>query len=266
MTDTKAPLWLATREEDGDVIFRIGRLGDKLVAEWPFLCTLVAEPDGSAFTLEPAEDSDPLLFEKVRRGAARAMVESLKGRLSLHAGAVAMHGCAVVLLGRNHAGKSTAIAELCMRGGALLADDIALLDERDGRVFVEPTEGHHWLDQGSRQTLGLPADDDEATMKVGVGAGLVSAAAAPLAAVVSLAFGEGPARLEPLTGLSVVADLVPSVVRFSVDDSGAHQRELAGLMSFATRVPFYRLTRPLDLRLVHEGGKLLEGLLRGGDR
>lgn len=264
-SEREAPVWLATREEDGEVIFRIGRIGNKLIAQWPLLCTLVSEPDGSAWSLEPLPDAEPLSMEKVRRGAAHALVESLKGRLSLHAGAVSMHGRAVVLLGRNHAGKSTAIAELCSRGGALLADDIALFEERDGAVVVVPTEVHHWLDEGSRSLLGLhgagqsgPSDEPD---KISVGAVRVATAPAPLAAFVSLEYGDGPPRLTRTSGLSVLAELIPAVVRFIVDEPARQRLEIAALTRLAAEVPFYRLTRPSDLRRVHEGGRLLEGLL-----
>lgn len=271
MSTPTAAKWLATREEDGEVIFRIGRLGSRLIAEWPRLCTLVSAPDGSEWSLEPAPDAEPLSIEKVRRGAARALVECLKGRLALHAGAVSVHGRALVLLGRNHAGKSTAIAELCSRGGALLADDITLFDDRDGSLMVEPTEIHHWLDEGSRRQLGIAVSEGtgapEDPGKIGVGAGNVATSAVPVAALVALEFGDGPARLERLSGMSVIAELVPAVVRFLVDDPSAQQREIAALTSFAGKVPFYRLTRPSDLRRVREGGTLLESLsLDGGER
>jgi len=66
----------------------------------------------------------------------------LRGIVCLHAGAVAINGGAVVLLGRSGAGKSTATAALMKRGHPLITDDIAALDPKEDGVWVRPGPGH----------------------------------------------------------------------------------------------------------------------------
>ena len=72
-----SPVWLAERVEEGEVWFRIGRTGDRLIAEWPGLCTLTVRPDGSEPELSTVPGAHELTMEKVRRGAAYALVVSI---------------------------------------------------------------------------------------------------------------------------------------------------------------------------------------------
>jgi serine kinase of HPr protein (carbohydrate metabolism regulator) len=55
----------------------------------------------------------------------------------IHAGVVGFPEGAVLLPGRSHAGKSTAVVELLRAGGRYYSDDLALVG-RDGRVFPYP--------------------------------------------------------------------------------------------------------------------------------
>ena len=256
-----APRWLAERVEADEVWFRIGRAGERLIAEWPGLCTLTARPDGSEAELSPVPGASEVTLEKVRRGAAYALVESLRGKTSLHAGAVAMNGAAIVLVGRNHAGKSSAVADLCAQGAQLLADDIAVIGGSAAERVVEPTERHHWLGEASRAAfgVGLPGGGEED--KHPLYALDVCATPMKLRAIVALEFADGAPHLTRMAGIEAMGRLLPSVVRFALDDPDRSREELGRLVDLIDGVPFYLLERPRDLTRIREAGVLLEGLL-----
>jgi hypothetical protein len=69
--------------------------------------------------------------------SAAALVWQWAGREALHAGAVAVDGGAVLILGGKKAGKSSTLWWLASeRGADVLTDDLAIVD--DGRVHVGP--------------------------------------------------------------------------------------------------------------------------------
>jgi hypothetical protein len=251
--------WLASRTEDGEIALRIGRRGPRLVAEWPTIGTLSALVDGSDAQFVPAPDADARDVEKVRVGAAHALVERLRGKLALHASAVAIGARTCLLVGRSEAGKSTMAAHLCARGASLVADDIAIVQLGDDRVVVEPTEHHHWLSSDVCESMGIRCSPDDE--KTAVEAPRRPSQPMDLSAIVVLEFADGAARIAPLTGLAVMNALVRSVVRFVVDDEAAIAHEARDLISIAGRVPFFVLERPRDLHRLEESADILRAIL-----
>ncbi len=256
-----APRWIAERVEAEEIWFRIGRLGDRLIAEWPGLCTLTARPDGSDVELVTAEGAPEITIEKVRRGVAYALIESLRGKVSLHAGAVARGENAIVVCGRNHVGKSSAVADLCEHGAQLLADDIAVLTGTGAERFVEATERHHWLGAASRAALGLGGPGGGEDDKHPLLARDVRDSPARLRAIVALEFADVAPHLTRMAGIEAMGRLVPSVVRFALDDPERSRQELHQLVELIDSVPFYLLRRPRDLGRIRDAGMLMEGLL-----
>jgi hypothetical protein len=240
--------WLARYETEGRDAFRIGRDGAELVAEWPGVMTLRAQRDGSRHSYEPAPDADAHAIAKIRRGTGRALLRHLVGDLSLHGGAAAIEGTGIVLLGRSGQGKSTLTAALCAQAGAeLYADDIVVVEHVDDRWWIGPAESEHWLDGPARRALGLPADGPDATEKSPVPATRFGDAMATLTLLVDLVFGDVRApELTPLSELEAVAQLVPQVARFVLDEPEVHRRELDVLGRIVHRVPMVRLTRPRE--------------------
>ena len=122
MAEKDAVHWLADYSEEGEVLFRIGRRGDEVIAEWSDTARLVAQRDGSGARLEvmPGVSEDDL--DKVRSGSALLLVRHLEGRLALHGAVVAEGDRAVALLGRSGQGKSTLAAAICASGSTLYSD------------------------------------------------------------------------------------------------------------------------------------------------
>jgi hypothetical protein len=254
-----AERWLAEYVEDGNVAFRIGRVGEDVVAEWIGLVRLTSRRDGTDVRFEVAPGAHSPDVEKIRQGSAQLLLRQLGGELSLHGAAVGRDGHAVVLLGRSGQGKSTLAAHLCRRRGlAFLADDAVAVGRRSDAFVVEPLEANHWIDVDARRALGLPPGDAGKAPIAATRLGPPSM----LVAAVELSYAEGPPRLARLAGVDAMQVLVPQVVRFVLDEPDVQRRELAQLATLVGAVPLYRLGRARDLARLDEGAELVESLIR----
>ncbi|HXB68835.1 MAG TPA: hypothetical protein VNY05_11350 [Candidatus Acidoferrales bacterium] len=85
-------------------------------------------PQGSSF-----EDTCTYLV-----GPVMGFVLRLRGVVCLHASTVMIDGRAVAFCGPPGAGKSTTAAAFAQRGHAIVAEDVAALDDRGSEFFVRP--------------------------------------------------------------------------------------------------------------------------------
>jgi hypothetical protein len=104
---------------DDDTQFIVDQGGTRIWATWADNSTI---EDTATYLLGPV-----LGFVLRRRGV-----------VCLHASAVVIDGQAVALVGPPGAGKSTTAAAFAKLGYPVLADDVAALDERGDRFFVQP--------------------------------------------------------------------------------------------------------------------------------
>ncbi len=256
-------VWTGEVHEDGELCFRLGREGDKFIAEWPGICTLRARADGAWSELLPAPGADRELVDKLHGGLAKALLRHLSGELTLHASAAVIDGVAVACAGESEAGKSTTAAALVAHhGGELLADDTLALVIREGYVGVQPTERVSWLLRDARAAFGLPSD--ETWSKVPIAPKRAARGEARLGALVLLAWDDelpGP-RVRRLRGHEAVASLVPSVVRFVVDEPARNRREMEQLADLTQTVPVYELVRPHRMELLSATSDELRALAR----
>jgi hypothetical protein len=72
-------------------------------------------------------------------GPVLAFVLRLRGLLAVHASAVEMDGCAVLVVGPSGAGKSTTAAAFALNGWPVLTDDVAAIVPRGDRLEVVPS-------------------------------------------------------------------------------------------------------------------------------
>jgi hypothetical protein len=253
--------WLAELRDSHGVLYRIGREGEVRVADWPEFLTLRCGPEDVTSLIE-APGADPARLAKVKNGLVKALIRSLSGALTLHASAFAAGARAVVCVGASGMGKSTLAAAMCARPEVrLLADDMAPVEEvasggRTPAFLALPSERSVWLHDAG-------VDERKFARELAFAdSGL------PVAAIVVLSFAEAGhetgTSLRPLTALELFAHLVPSIVRFRLDDPTALEGELIALGRLARSASAYELRRPRDLARLHDGVALLASLLGSG--
>lgn len=140
--------------DDADVQIRLGRVNDsppggRNKGHWVLTtggaATMFSErfgaflvKDGREMVVDPSPGVDQSLLCAFVRGPAFAVLLYQRGRLTLHASAVAMSGGAVVFLGRSGAGKSTIARALHKRGHDIVADDIVAVQTNEKCPVVFP--------------------------------------------------------------------------------------------------------------------------------
>jgi hypothetical protein len=100
--------------------FLIDQHGTRIWATWP--CETLTLEDTATYLLGPM----------------MGFVLLLRGCISLHASAVAIHNQAVALVGPAGAGKSTTAAALADLGYRILAEDVVTLEDQDNSFLVQP--------------------------------------------------------------------------------------------------------------------------------
>jgi hypothetical protein len=252
--------WIREVRVDDVVTFRVGRAGTRMIAEWPGTAKLTCAADGSRARLTSHAGVSSDVLPKLRRGPVQALLRDLRGELSAHAAAVAVAKGAVLFVGPSGAGKSTAAAEMCLLHEAmLLADDVALLEVRDDRVSILPSEREHQLTPASRRSLRIPARGAARSEKVAITPEVAASRPARLALIVVLRFDEDvdAADLRPLRGRDVAHWLLQSIVRFDVEDAGARRRELEQITKMYRHIPVVEIVRPLRGRSARRIGALV---------
>lgn len=266
MADANEVEWLgdARSEGDGEVVLRVGRTGDLLIAEWASRARFVVRRDGTDARLEGLEGADPRDVEKLRVGGARLCLHHLEGKLGLHGAAVAIDGRVAVLIGKSGQGKSTLAASLCAHeNGALSADDAVALERLPSGWMVKALESDHWLDAVARHAV--LGENATYANKEPIPAARVAGADNPLAMIVDLAYAdvERPFLVRQ-NGVDALGCLLPLVVRFLLDDAGANRRELDQLHDLVAAVPIVRLVRPRNLGYLRDATRLVaEATVRG---
>lgn len=273
--------WVSELLWEGDVLFRIGRAGDELVADWPYLCELRSDRRGENVRFVPHPDGDPKIVAKVRAGLAAALVRHLRGGTTLHASSVSRGDRAVACLGRSGAGKSTLAAYLCLeRGFDLVADDVVEVEIAKGRAMVVPTEADHWLEPASRRALGVEAEPpSEAPQAPGPGPSPSPSpseeaksclrgqwvAARPAELVAAFSVSLDPTVSEPvlrrLRGQEAVAEVIPCLVRFVLDEPEVQVAEVARVAELLATVPLYALRAPRDFKALPRTAEVVEGMM-----
>ena len=110
-------------------------------------CFQLSYSDGTEFFVDAAGESvwgccpSPLTMEDLATyflGPVMGFVLRRRGVTPLHASAVQIGGASVIISGAAAAGKSTTAAALALRGAPVLCEDIAALQESEGRFLVKP--------------------------------------------------------------------------------------------------------------------------------
>ncbi|MBS2016688.1 MAG: hypothetical protein JST00_27640 [Deltaproteobacteria bacterium] len=257
--------WTGELVEQGTTLFRIGRDGDQLVAEWVGLCELRSDRRGAHVSLTGVVGADERLLTKVRAGLGAALVAHLQGATSLHASAVAAAdgARAFAFLGRSGAGKSTLAAWMCRRRGyTLVSDDVVRLSIDGASTEIIPGERDHWLDLEAWYAV---EPDERGTEnepgKAPVPASRVAERPAKLTALVALSYGDTTEiGFERLRGHRAMEAILPCLVRFVLDEPDAQLEELRRIEAILGGTPLFALRAPRDLAMLPAVVDALENL------
>ena len=252
--------WLGEQRLGGHPAFRLGRTKNELVAEWPGICSFSADRATGVSEMTSEAGVDPLFVEKVHRGLAQALLRHLAGKLTLHASAVAFDRRAIACFGESESGKSTTMAHLSRLPGAeFFADDTLAIEFTENGIDIVPTEKLSWLRPEAHASLG----HGDVTAKSPVSPPRAAATTARLASLVNLRFEEGAPspRLRRLRGHDALSALVPSVVRFIIDEPAVQLLECEQLTSLVSAVPVFELTRARNLGGLEKSAELVLSLL-----
>jgi hypothetical protein len=218
-----------------------GRAGDVRL-EWAGAGSFWIAPAGDRVLCVAPGDRGPAWIRFVL-DTVLSTVALVRGAVPLHAGCVAVGGRAVAVTAGQGGGKTSLLAELLSRGGALVADDVSVV-AADLRVHPGPPVMNVALDRPfppAADELGqvLAVLDGEAWVTVPV-----VEAPAPLAAVVRL---DRTAAAECL-GVTVLAPsplpLLAAALHPGIDPA-AQERMFTRLSDVAASVPILHLRAPL---------------------
>jgi hypothetical protein len=177
-----------------------------------------------------------------------------RGRVCLHASAVALHGGCVVFVGPAGAGKSTLAAAFAMRGDAVLAEDVTCLSEEAGAFEVQHGYPRIRLWQESAALIGAAPDSlplltptwDKRYLPLGA---RFHDRPARLAAIFLLRPRralEAPAEAAALDGRAILSELVSNTYATHLLDREQRAAEFAVLGRLARTVPMRALTLNAD--------------------
>lgn len=253
--------WLKEWRTGSQVDFRIGRAGEDFIAEWAGLCTVRITRKGVVRRFTPSRGVDAERARRLLEGQVQGLVRHVTGHMSLHASAAARDDAAVVFLGPSASGKSTLVTDLCASGFAMLADDVAFLDEREGRFVVLPSERAHWLRGDASRLFGATREGPKSKVLP------ASVARDPvrLRLVVGLVFDGtlSTASLRRLEGHEAFRWLRTSLFRLVMDEPEVDASDFARVAALYDGAPLYELRRPCALEGLRTSSDLIRGALDG---
>jgi hypothetical protein len=206
-------------------------------------------------TVAPESGARPEDVRLYVTGAMFGAVLHQRGLFPLHASCVAIDGVGVSFAGTSGSGKSTLVGALLRRGAAFVSDDICVLTSgASGEVRVWPSASRLKLDPHAMTTLDgrperlEPAGGDRGKFHVPVSAQPTAAGPVPLSRVYLLGFGDGPVRIERLSGLDAISALVDETYVLACAAAlGLSQQVFRHAAQAARSLTVSRLIRPRGL-------------------
>jgi hypothetical protein len=224
---------------------------------------------GTEIIIDPLPNVEERLLRLPLLGTIFAVLLHQRGRLVLHASAVAIDGEAIIFVGNKGRGKSTMAATLYGRGHQLISDDVVALEiDEAGQPIVIP--GFPQFKLYPEAALLCLGDDPEELPELVDGYEKRSRRVAdgfvqdpsPLRNIYVL--GRGPvSRIEPLDQQTSLLTLIANsyVARFGKQllqgaEASTHLRQCTALLA---KVSVYRLDRPDSLALLPSTAQMVEG-------
>jgi hypothetical protein len=163
--------------------------------------------------VEPGAKSEDIRLYLL--GAMMGVILHQRGFYPLHASCVALNGGGIAFAGPSGVGKSTLVASLVRRGASFVTDDIcAMAPVNGGEPAVWPGAASVKLDESGLASASgpvadlAPAGGNRGKYQLPIDAVIDWATPVPLRRVYLIRDGEGPPRLERLSGLEATSALV----------------------------------------------------------
>jgi hypothetical protein len=218
---------------------------------------------GREIVADPVPGADERVLRTVILGPALGALLYQRGRLPLHASAVALPGGVAAFVGEKGEGKSTMAAAMYSRGYPLVADDVTALDlDGAGRPTVFPAYPQLRLWPGAAVSLGddlarLPRLDSLSDKRGRQALREFSPVPRPLRRVYVLCRGEHP-EIEHLRPQEALVELVRYTYGrrlLQMVNSPRHFLKCAGVVNGAS---VCRLRRPHSFATLSEVVRLVE--------
>jgi hypothetical protein len=242
------------RTPDGDVTLTCSLEGSGYTIGVPGLATFAMAGDGRSVRWSPVGDPPRESLEHALVDQVLPRVLAFRGRLVLHAGAVATPHGALAVFGDAGAGKSTLVAALARRGATLLGDDgLVITTGEDGRLAVVPTyPGLRLLSSplvalfgdASAGTPMVPGGDKKRVAPSATGIA-TSDAPVPLRALYRLETA-GTIEVAPLRGHDAFLSLVRSSFQLHLDDAERTRASFDRIGALIDAVPVRCLAYPRE--------------------
>ena len=212
---------------------------------------------------EPGQDPDDLVLYLL--GTCFAVILQQRGRVVLHASAIAVQGRAMLFCGQSGAGKSTMAALLEQRGYALLNDDVCNLSLHNGEYVVYPDGRMLKLWAESMAHLRKESDASRRVRrnleKFYTAPEHLDLTPRPVGGVYVLRAGEKDrsAELSRLSAAEALAELMDNAYRpMLVQAMNMQAAYFQVAVTIQRSAGVYRLSRPLDFSVVNDSVAMLE--------
>ena len=247
-------------EDDGRPWRSLARDGERHVVRFYRQATFVISPAERRVRCYPAASASTETIRQLFVGHVVPLLFAETGALALHASAVRTPSGVLAFVGATRRGKSTIAAALAARGGALVADDCAIVEMKDGECRVRPMHVGLRLWPDSLRVFAqrpAPADrgrDRRRRSKTRLAAGslglAIHEAPAPLHRIYLLepAHRGEPVTVAPVSGADAVMALLVASFQLGMDQPAHLRRSFESLSTLASQVPIRRLRRPRGLR------------------
>lgn len=220
------------------VRFAVEHRGREVWADWPENYTL--------------EDACTYLL-----GPVMGFVLRLRGKVCLHASAVAIEGCAIGLVGLPGAGKSTTAAAFACSGFPVLSDDVVALVDKGDRILVPPgyPRVNLWRDSvrclfGSEEALPhITRTWDKRFLPLGQNGHRFASSPLPLGAIYILDSRDPTLTAPTVEALSAKEALITLVANTYVNyllDQNMRRTEFDVLSRVVSGIPVRRVHAPDD--------------------
>jgi len=199
----------ATRA-DGTLLWALSERGGAYLLHLGGSCEIELDLSRGRATLRPEPELSLEAAVQDFLGSGLALAGALRGRVVLHASAVATEAGAVAFVGRSGAGKSTVAGWLAARDAELVAEDLLVLEPSDEGFAALPGSTALKLDR-SGVLEGAGADPVPRSPHKGWARAAAAAEAVPLRALFLLERDSGAPGVEPVRGSAAFAALLGHV-------------------------------------------------------